>query len=128
MQSTGQTSTQNSSLAPMQGSQITYAKKLHLLLASFVVVSIHLSEMLPLLGQIILGKDRLNRASRLARSAVNALVRVNIQHFSRFEIRFVFTGMNAINRANVHTGCILGPYAGLRYNICHLNQSLLSAF
>jgi hypothetical protein len=44
----------------------------------FKVVSIHLCEMLPLLGEIVFGENRLDRASRFARATVNALVGVNV--------------------------------------------------
>jgi hypothetical protein len=49
-------------------------------LASFVqkIVGIHLSEMLPLLGQIVFREDRLHWAGWLARATVDAFVRMNI--------------------------------------------------
>jgi hypothetical protein len=84
--------------------------------------------MLPLLRQIILGEDGLNRTSRLASSAIDTLVGVDIKHLSSLKIPLVLPRMYAINRANVHTRSILGPNTGFRYYISHLNDSLLSDF
>jgi hypothetical protein len=47
--------------------------------ASFLeVLSVHRSEVLPLLGQIVLCENRLDRASRLARATIDALIGMDV--------------------------------------------------
>jgi len=89
-------------------------------LASFlVVVGIHRSEMLPLLGKVVFGEDRLDGAGGLARATVDALVGMYIQQLRALELRFVFARMDAVYRADVHTSCVLCPYAGFSDNVRH---------
>jgi len=75
--------------------------------------------MLPLLGEIVFGEDRLDGAGWLARATVDALVRMDIQQFRVLEIRFIFARMDAVYRTNVHTSGVLGPYAGFSDNVRH---------
>jgi hypothetical protein len=75
---------------------------------------------LPLLWQVILGEDSLDWASGLAGAAVDTLIRVDVKHLSRLEVRFVLTRMNAINRAHVYASRVLGPNAGFSNNVRHL--------
>jgi hypothetical protein len=90
------------------------------------VIGIDRRKMLPLLGNIVFGEDGLDRARRLASSAINAFIRVYVEHFGRLEIRLVLSRVDAIDRTNIHTGRVLSPYAGLSNNVCHLRLSLLS--
>jgi hypothetical protein len=83
------------------------------------MVGIHLGEVLPLLGQVVLCENRLDRASRLARSTIDALDWVNIEHFGALKIRLVLARMNAIDRANVDAGSVFGSDAGLSYYVGH---------
>jgi hypothetical protein len=83
------------------------------------VVSIHLGEMLPLLGEIVLGEDGLDRASRFARAAVDALIGVNVEQVHAVKRGFVFARMDAVYRTYVHAGRVLSPYAGFSDNIRH---------
>jgi len=46
------------------------------------------------------GEDRLHRAFIDAQSAIDARVRINIEHFRGSEIGFILGGVNAINRAD----------------------------
>jgi hypothetical protein len=124
MQSTGHTSTQASSFVPMHGSQITYVK-LDAPCLSVVPVGVDFREVPPLFGQVIFGEDRLHGTGWLARATVDAFVRVNVEQFRPFKLRFVLSRVNAIDRANVHTSRVLRPYAGFRNNISHLSLSLL---
>jgi hypothetical protein len=92
----------------------------------FVVIGIHFDEVFPLFGTIIFREDGLDRTSRLASSAIDALIGVDVEHLGCFEGLFILARMNAIYRANVDTGGVFGPNAGLRYHISHLNLRLLS--
>src|SRR3954471_9105086 len=125
MQSTGQTSTHASSLAPTQGSQITYVKLAapHLLVG--VPVGVDLHEVPPLFGQIIFSEDGLHGTGRLAGATVNAFIRVDVEQFRSFKLRLILPRMNTIDRANVHACRVLRPYTGFRDNISHLSVSLL---
>src|SRR5690242_9370853 len=104
MQSTGHTSTQASSFAPMHGSQITYVKRLAPYLLVGVPVGVNLREVLPLLRQVVFGKDRLHGTGRLASATVYTLVRVDVEQFCRFELRLVLARVDAVHRANIHAG------------------------
>src|SRR5438128_4953322 len=125
MQSTGHTSTQASSFAPMHGSQITYVKHHAPCLLVGIPVGVDLREVLPLLRQVVFGEDGLHGAGRLARAAVNAFVRVDIEQLCPLELRLILARMDAVHRTNVYAGRVLGPYAGFRNNISHLSLSLL---
>src|SRR5689334_1748942 len=125
MQSTGHTSTQASSFAPMHGSQITYVKRHAPCLLVGVPVGVDLREVLPLLRQVVFGEDRLYGAGRLACAAINALVRMDVEQLRRLELRLILARMDAVHRANVYASRVFGPYAGFRNNISHLSLSLL---
>lgn len=103
--------------------RLTYYVRQNFLLRTgailFEVVSIHRSEMLPLLGKVVFCEDRLDGAGWLARAAVDALVRMDIQQLRGLEGRFVFARMDAVYRADVHTSRVFGPYAGFSDNIRH---------
>jgi hypothetical protein len=118
MQSTGHTSTQASSFAPMHGSQITYVK-LDAPCLSVVPVGVDFREVPPLFGQVVFSKDRLHGTGRFARATVNAFIRVNVEQFRPFKLRFVLSWMDAIDRANVYACRVLCPYAGFRNNVSH---------
>jgi hypothetical protein len=90
------------------------------------MVGVHRRESLPLLGQIVFGKDSLNRTSRLASSTINAFIRMNIEHLRGLEVPLVFSGVYAINRANVNASSVFRSNTGFRYYIGHLKYSLLS--
>jgi hypothetical protein len=90
-----------------------------------VIVGINGSEVLPLLGEIVFSEDRLDRASRLARAAVDALVGMDVQQFRALECLLVLARVNAVYRTNVHASRVLRPYAGFSDNVRHLNVSLL---
>jgi hypothetical protein len=89
-------------------------------LASFLkVVGIHRSEVLPLLGKVVFSEDRLDGAGRLARATVDAFIGMDIQQLHVREIVFVFARMDAVYRADIHTSCVLSPYAGFSDNVRH---------
>ena len=103
----------------MQGSHITYAKLLAPDASLLVVVGVHLREVLPLLREIVLREDRLNRASRLTRATIDALVWVNIKQLRGLKCRLVFARVNAVYRTDVHACRVLGPYTGFSDNVRH---------
>jgi len=90
-----------------------------------VIVGVNGREVLPLLGEIVLSEDRLDRASRLARAAVDALVGMDVQQLRAFECLLVFARVNAVYRTDVHASRVLSPYTGFSDNVRHLNVSLL---
>src|SRR5882724_2974389 len=65
----------------------------------------------PLLRQRVLRKDRLDGALRLARAAVDALVRVDHEHLLRL--------VDAVDRADVDAALVLLVDAGLRDHVRH---------
>src|SRR5262249_20533758 len=74
-----------------------------------IVVSILRDEVGPFRRRLVERVDRLDRTCRHTRSAVDALVRMNIEHLGRGEGRFVLAGVDTVDRAYVHAGGILGP-------------------
>jgi hypothetical protein len=69
--------------------------------------------MRPLLGNEVGREDRLDRARRLARSAVDADVRVDVQQRLLLEIRLVLARVDAVDRADLDAGGVLGVDARL---------------
>src|SRR5436853_4973411 len=74
-----------------------------------VILCVTFGELLPLLGQIVEGEDSGNRAYRNTRTTVNALDRINIKHLLGSVRLLIFLRMNAIDRAGVYAGGVLGP-------------------
>jgi len=66
---------------------------------------------LPLLRHVVLVEDRLDRADRLARPAIHALVRVDVEH----PVAFV----DAVDRTFVDARAVLEVHAGLSYHVGH---------
>ena len=72
---------------------------------------VDLDERLPLVGQRVLGEDRLDRALRLAGAAVDALLGVDHQHPAHL--------VDAVHRADVDAGLVLQVDAGLGDDVRH---------
>jgi hypothetical protein len=72
-------------------------------------------------------KDGGNGTGGLTGTAVDAFVRVNIEHLSRIEPFLALRRMNAVNRANVNAGCILDTDTWLSDYISHFSNILLLA-
>src|SRR5690348_13454295 len=58
----------------------------------------------PFFRQIVQRENSRDRANRYARATIDALDRVNEQHFRTLKLRFVLFGMDAIHRACIHAG------------------------
>ena len=84
------------------------------------VVCVLLGKVGPLLGQVVGGKNGRDRAGRDARTAVDALDRVNEQLIGFAEAGFVLLGVDAIDRTGVYTGGVLGADTGFCNDVCHL--------
>jgi hypothetical protein len=99
--------------------------KIKLPMVLLIVIGIHLYEVPPLLWSIIFGEDGLDRACRFARAAVDALIRVDVEHLGPLESVLVLAGVDAIYRANVNACRVLRSNAGFCDNVCHLSLRLL---
>src|SRR5262249_17692121 len=97
------------SMRPMcQLGSVAGAAKLRL---CCVIIPVPADERVPLLRRFVQRENGLDRTGRNAGTAVDALVRVNIKHFSRFVRSFVFARMNTVDRAHLHAGGVLCPDA-----------------
>ena len=74
---------------------------------------VHAGVGLPLSGGLVEGEDRLNGTHRHAGAAVDALVRVDIQHLRLGKPGLILTRVNAVHRADIDTGRIFRADAGL---------------
>jgi hypothetical protein len=79
----------------------------------------------PLLGQIILSKDRRHRANRDTSATINALDWVDVKLSIGCESVFVLARMNAVNWAGIHTGGVFGSDARFSDYVCHTIADLL---
>src|ERR1700687_4926147 len=73
----------------------------------------------PLLRQVFEGEDCGYRTDRNTSAAINALHWANVKLGLRFEIRLIFPRVDAIHRADIHTGSILGSDTGLSNYVRH---------
>src|SRR5262245_11394693 len=70
--------------------------------------------------------DRRDRARRHAGAAIDALIRMNVEHRRLREFGLVFPWMNAVHRANVHAGGVLRFDARVGDDERHARESPLS--
>jgi len=91
-----------------------------------IPLGIFLGVACPFLRQIFQSEDRRYRASRYAGAAVDALVRIDVQLLNAFKLRFILFGMNAVHRADIHTGSVFGTNARLGNNVSHIKLLLNS--
>src|SRR4026207_857279 len=93
-----------------------------LTLLFLVPVGVDLNELLPLIRNRRLLKDRFHGANRLASAAVNAFFGIDIELIFLFEFfGLVFGRVDAIDRTDVNTRGIFGVDAGLSNDVGHLN-------
>src|SRR5262245_26145156 len=81
---------------------------------------VHVDELLPLIGGLVFCEDRLHRAHRLTGPAVDALVRMDVQH----RVTFV----DAVHRTHLDTGLVLHVDARLGDDIRHLDLRSRGSF
>ena len=84
-----------------------------------IMIRVHRDEVLPLLGRFVEREDRLDRARRHAGAAVDALVRMNVEHLGRREVRLVLARMDAVDRADVHARRVLRADARFADDVGH---------
>lgn len=84
------------------------------------VLGVFLRKVAPLFWQIVESEDRGNRANGDAGTTVDAFDGIDVQDFDLFKSRIVLFGVNAVYRAGVNAGGILGAYAGFSDYICHV--------
>jgi hypothetical protein len=70
-------------------------------------------------GHLVFGENRVHRALRLTGSAVDALIRINIELVRPFEPGLILARVDTVDRANVHTGGVLDVDARFRDYIRH---------
>src|SRR5262245_8188007 len=97
-------------------------------LCSHVVVGVARNEGLPLPGRLVEGENGLDGTGRHARTAVDALVGMNVQHLGRIELRLILARVDAVHRADVHACGILRTDAWLADDIRHLIDHTSSAW
>jgi hypothetical protein len=73
--------------------------------------AVDLDVLLEIGGHILFGEDRRNRTFRLARTAIDAFVRMDVELVRSF--------IDAIDRAYVDAGSVLGVLAGFGYDVGH---------
>jgi hypothetical protein len=84
-----------------------------------VVVRVDLGEVLPLVGQLVLGEAGVDRAGLDAGVAVDALLRVDEQLLDVVVVRLVRSGVDAVDGAHLDTGVVLGVDAGFGDHVGH---------
>src|SRR5262245_47709682 len=82
-----------------------------------VIVPVSVDKRRPVDRRLVERVNGLDRTGRHAGPAIDTLVGVNIEHFCRGEGRLVLSGMDTVDRADVHAGCILRPDARLADDI-----------
>lgn len=94
------------------------------------VVGIHRNVVLPFFRCFIEGEDRFHRTRRYAGAAVDAFVRMDIEHFRGSEVWFVLARMNAVHRTHIDTRGVFGADAWLANDVghCLLSPSKLSLY
>jgi len=73
----------------------------------------------PLRWRLVHREDRLNRARRDARAAIDTFARMNVKHIRRIKGCLVLTWMDAVDGADIYARGILHANAGLADNVRH---------
>src|SRR4029450_5946974 len=94
------------------------------LLTLRVPVGVDLRVLRPLLGQLFLREDRLDRAYGDTSAAIDAGLGVDVQLVLALELRLVLLGVDAVHRAHLDTGRVLGVHARLCDDVGHEGSSL----
>jgi hypothetical protein len=73
-----------------------------------IVGGVDFDELLLFFRKILIAPNRVDRTGRFASSTIDAFIGVDVKHFGSLICFFVFTGMDAINRANVNARRVFG--------------------
>ena len=68
--------------------------------------------------QIVLNENGRSGANWNAGATINALYRINVEHFCGINARFIFPWMNAVNRTSIDTSGISHPNTCFS-DVCH---------
>src|SRR5256885_14399338 len=79
---------------------------------------------LPLFRQVFQRENRGHRADRHARAAIDAFRGIDVQLLLGFMLRLVLAGVDAIHRAHIHAGGVLGADARFGDDVSHANSPL----
>src|SRR5215204_7216699 len=83
------------------------------------VVGVYLDEALPLVRELVLREAGVHGAGLHAGVAVDALLRVDVEHLDLVVVGLVGGGMDAIDGTDLHAGVVLGVDAGLGDDVGH---------
>jgi hypothetical protein len=83
------------------------------------VFGVSLGESFPLFRQVIQRENRGYRADGNTSAAIDALNRVDVQHFLFGERRRILLRMDTIDWTSIHTSGVLGSDARLCNYVCH---------
>src|SRR4051794_33691231 len=87
-----------------------------------VVLRVDLRELLPFLGQLVLGEAGVDGAGLDARVAVDALLGIDVQLLNAVVVGLVRRRMDAVHRAYLDAGVVLGADAGLGDHVGHARK------
>ena len=83
------------------------------------VRGVDLRVLLPLVGQLVLGEARIDRARLDAGVAVDALLGIDVELHDVLVVRLVGRGVDAVHRAHLDARVVLRVDAGFGDHICH---------
>src|SRR4051812_27680978 len=87
-----------------------------------VVLRVDLREALPLVGQLVLREARVHGAGLDARVAVDALLGIDVELLDRVVVGLVRRRVDAVHRAHLDAGVVLGADARLRDHVGHARK------
>src|SRR6185503_6443539 len=90
----------------------------------FIPICIDLDVLLPLVGNEVSRKDRRDGTGRLTGAAVDADVRIDVQHVEVTEVRLVLAWMDTVDRTDVDAGGVFRVDAGLGNYVRHFGVIL----
>ena len=91
----------------------------------FEEIRVNLDKMLPFFRSCRFLKYGCDGTCGFASSAVDTLIRINIEHLSLFKSCLALCRMDTVNRTYIHTGCVLYTDTGLSNYVCHVKIILL---
>ncbi len=85
----------------------------------FEVVSINLNVLVPFFGQIFFREDCLHGTFVYAQAAINAGIRIDIQHFRSTKLIAIAYGVNAVHGADLYAFSVFCSNTWISKNMCH---------